>query len=190
MMSRYTFSASGATVLFNLVSFLALGLLASTTHTSLAVNFTPSTTLSVLFLGIFGFGIGSSLYYYTIKILGPQFVGNAILAVPFLTIFLSGILVGTIIKTYYLAAALLIGIGVLLQRHYSSHPERITEKDALSQLQIFDVTGAFANNGSYAISSHIAGGNRAFAIKLAESKFDEIFTAPYSQNTSVWLLQM
>lgn len=172
IMSRYTFNVYGAAVLFNFVSFLALALLATSTHTALIVNFTLPTTFSILFLGIFGFGLGTSLYYYTIKILGPQFVGNTILSIPFLTIFLSTILIGTPFKAYYIVAALLISTSVLLQRHYSSRPERITEKSALSQLQIFDVTGAFANNSSYVISNHIAGGNRAFAIKL-NSKFDE-----------------
>ena len=172
-MNKYTFDPTSTVVLFNIGSFIFIGLIIAATHTSLNVAFTPSSIIATLFLGIFGYGIGTSLAYYSYKILGPLIPGNAITVVPFLTILFSAILSNTPVRSYYILSAILISGGVLIQRRYSSHPERITEKGALSQLQIFDVTGAFANNGSYAISSHIAGGNRAFAIKLAESKFDD-----------------
>jgi drug/metabolite transporter (DMT)-like permease len=174
IMSKYTFNVFGAAVIFNFASFLLLAFLAVATHTSLAVNLPLSSAFSVLFLGIFGFGVGTTLYYYTIKVFGPQVVGNAILIVPFLTILFSFFLVGTPIRAYYVVAALLISAGVILQRHYSMLPERITKSRILDRFTIFDVTGAFISNKSPEISSSIAGGNRAFAIRLDGRGLDEM----------------
>lgn len=173
VMSRYTFNIYGATVLFNLASLVFLGVLAILTHTSLAVSFPPSALFTVVFFGIFGFGIATNLYYYAVKVFGPQTVGNAFLAIPFSTFVFSAIILNTPIKTYYVAAAMLITLGVLLQKRYSSAPERITSKSTLEKMVIYDITGAFAGNKNPTIANQILGGNRALAVKLNGLSFDE-----------------
>ena len=177
IMNRYNVDTAGAIAIFNIVSLAVASMLILATSTSISVAFTPITVFSILFLGVIAYGIGTMLYYHSVKVLGSLITGNSILLVPFLTIVFSFLIVGTPIKFYYILAAIFTSVGIILQRRYSSHPERITEKGALSRLRIFDVTGAFANNSSYVISNHLAGGNRAFAIKL-DSKFDEQLHGP------------
>ncbi|MDE1873590.1 MAG: DMT family transporter [Candidatus Micrarchaeota archaeon] len=171
--ARYTFNIFAGIVFYNLVSLVMVGSLAFATGTSLAVTFPPSALFSVLFYGIFGFGIATSLYYYSVKVLGPQTVGNSILVVPFVTILLSAILVATPIQPYYIIAALLISVGVLIQRYYSRSAERITKNKVLDKFTIFDVTGAFVGNKSPFIADSIAGENRAFAIRLNGGKIED-----------------
>ncbi len=164
--NKYTFNVFGAVVIFNLSSLIFIAMLAFTTNTSLIVAFTPGSIISILFLGAFAYGIGSSLVYYSIKIYGPLLFGNVILLVPFLTIFLAALTTGTPIMAYYLVAAVLMSIGVLLQRHYSMATERATTKKQLRGLTIFDISGAFVGNKSPTIVNQIMGGNRALGIKL------------------------
>jgi drug/metabolite transporter (DMT)-like permease len=173
VMSKYTFDIYGATALFNLASCVLLGLMAVATNTSLIVNFPATALFTVLFFGIFGFSIATNLYYYSIKVVGPQVVGNALLTVPFVTILFSAIILNTPIKAYYLVAALLISAGVLLQHRYSSLPERITKKHALENMSIFDVTSAFVSSKNPEISGYMTGSNRAFAVKLDAAGFSE-----------------
>lgn len=173
VMSKYTFNIYGATALFNLVSVVLLGLMAVVTHTSLAVSFPTTALFTVLFFGVFGFCIATNLYYYAIKAVGPQVLGNALLAVPFSTIVFSALILNTPIKAYYLAAATLIALGVLLQKRYSSVPERITSKSILEKVVIYDITGAFAGNKNPVIANQIFGGNRAFAVRLDADGFSE-----------------
>ena len=164
--NRYNFNAAGGVVLFNLASLAFIALLAAATQTSLSVAFTPGSAIAVIFLGAFGYALGPFMVYYVIRALGPLFFGNTIVTVPFLTIAFAALLTGTPIEPYYLAAALLIGIGVLIQRNFASRQERITKNKALDRFTIFDVTGVFISNKSPAITKGIAGENRAFAVRL------------------------
>ncbi len=167
-MNKYTFNVLGAVVMFNLSSLIFMALLAFATHTSLAISFAAGPAISVIFLGIFAYGIGSSLVYYSIKVYGPLLFGNVILLVPFLSVFLAALITGTQIMTYYLAAAALISAGVVLQRRYFGAVERATSKKLPEGLTIFDITGAFVGNKSPIITNQIMWGNRALAIKLGK----------------------
>ncbi len=171
--TKYTFNMFGAVVLFNLFSLIFMAVLAAATHTSLSVAFTPVSIISILFLGAFAYGIGSSLVYYSIKVYGPLLFGNVILVVPFLSIVFAALVAGTPIMSYYLIAAVLMSAGVLLQRRYSKVMERATSKKLLEKLPVFDVTGAFIGNKSPEIANQILGGNRALAIKLDKNTIYE-----------------
>ena len=172
IMNRYNVDTAGAIAIFNVISFITIAIIMMQTHTSINVPITTSTLFSILFLGIIAYGIGTMLYYYSAKSLGPLITGNVILAVPFMTILFSFLIVDTPIKTYYIIAAALTTIGILFQRKYSSLPERVTRKAALKSLQIFDVTSAFINNNNNSVATNIWGGNRAFALKLVSMDYD------------------
>ena len=171
-MNRYTFNVFGAVVIFNLSSLILTGALAAATHTGLIVSFTPGSIISVLFLGAFAYGLGTSLVYYSIKVYGAVLFGNVILLVPFLSIVLAALFTNTPILGYYLLAAVLMSAGIVLQRRYSRVTERITSKK-LTRLTVFDVTGAFAGSKSPVITGKISGSNRALAMRLPKSSFDE-----------------
>jgi drug/metabolite transporter (DMT)-like permease len=172
IMNKYNADTAGAIAVFNVSSFTAVAALVLATNTSISIAFTPAVVLSLLFLGIVAYAIGTTLYYFAIKSLGPLITGNVALAVPFMTIAFSFLILGTPIEPYYIAAALLISAGILLQRRYSAHQQRVTKNKALDSLTIFDVTGVFIGNKSPEIMGGISGENRAFAIRAKGRKLD------------------
>ncbi|MDE1823403.1 MAG: hypothetical protein KGH50_03695, partial [Candidatus Micrarchaeota archaeon] len=94
---------------------------------------------------------------------------------PFMSILFAHIILGETIHLYYIAIAVLVSIGMMIQRldkhggtYHSSSSNRFT---------IFDVTGAFANTGELAINRAIDNGGRVFAVKLEgrhRQKLDEL----------------
>ncbi len=186
IMNKYNVDTAGAIAIFNISSFIVVSALIIATHTSIVVPFTPMAILSVLFLGSIAYGIGTMLFYYSVKTMGSLITGNSILLVPFLTIVFSFLIMGTPIKAYYVLAAAFIGLGVVLQRRYSLLPERITRKGVLSRMHIFDVTGIFAGNSGYEIRNQIAGNGRAFAINLGDSRLSaESYYPIFSKNRCI-----
>ncbi len=173
IMNKYNADTTGAVAIFNVSSFLTVAALVLATGTSISIAFTPAVVLSLLFLGIIAYAIGTTLYYFAVKSLGPLITGNVALSVPFLTIVFSFLMLGTPIKAYYIAAALLISSGIFIQRMHSVHQERVTRKRALDRFTIFDVTGAFIGNKNPTIMGSISGENRAFAIRLSGSKIED-----------------
>ena len=145
IMNKYNVDTAGAIAIFNVASFAAISAIVLVTHTSIAIVFTSKVVISILFLGAIAYGIGTMLYYYAVKMLGPLVTGNSILVVPLLTIAFSSIIVGTPIKAYYVVAALLAGAGIVMQRRYASASERIPTRGT-KMPKMFDVTGAFSGN--------------------------------------------
>ncbi len=171
IMNMYNVDTAGAVAIFNVASFAAISAIVLVTHTSIAIAFTLKVVASILFLGAVAYGIGTMLYYYAVKMLGPLITGNSILAVPFLTIAFSFVMIGTPIKPYYLIAALLAAAGIVMQRRYSSVSERVSF-DKKRSPKIFDVTGAFsANKGE--VGRKISNGEKALAMIIGNNEFEE-----------------
>jgi drug/metabolite transporter (DMT)-like permease len=166
-MKKYNVDVFGAIAIFNMASLAFILAIALATGTSVLVPLNESVIIAVLFLGIAAYGIGSSLYYYALKTFGPLFIGNSILAVPFLTILFSALILDTPVHLYYIAAAVLLSAGIFMQQRLSKAPEHIKKRHSLAdELRIFDVTSAFVNNRGDVISRLIEGDNKAFAIKI------------------------
>ncbi len=180
-MKRYNVDTVGAVAIFNVASLAFISVLVPLTGSSIAIPTSASTIFAVLFLGVATYGIGTSLYYYALKTFGPLFMGNSILVVPFLTIVLSLVILGTQFQLYYLAAALLLSAGIVVQQRFAKAPEHIRPGSVAKELQIFDITSAFVNNKDPEIASCISGDNRALAVKLPghveiDEKQREIFS--------------
>ncbi len=168
-MKKYNVDIPSAIALFNVSSFVLSLFILIGTHQSLIVpNMSASTLITILFIGIMTYGIGTTLYYYSLKIFGPLFMGNSILLVPFFTIFLSFVIIGTSIKSYYLIGAALLSVGVIMQRKYFSAPEVV--KSRKFSLPLFDVSGAFVNNRNPVIYHYIKNDGKAFVIRIEHKK--------------------
>lgn len=165
-MKQYNVDTFGAIALFNISSLIFMFLLAIGTNTSIYVPISGSVMITILFLGIATYGIGTSLYYYALKTFGPLFTGNSILVVPFLTIVFSFLILGTPIYAYYIVAALFLSVGIVMQRTFTKVPEHIKPKHMMHDFTMFDITSAFVNNKNPTILQYMAGNNRALAIKL------------------------
>ena len=171
MMRKYSVSTIASVSVFNIVSVVFLGAVALAFGINLSISATPQIIAIILFLGAVNYGVITTLYYYAMKTLNPVLVGNATLVVPFLTILLSAVLVGTPIQAYYFYATVLIIAAVLAQQKLSHRaPEHISAKQALSCLTVFDVTSAFVNNEK--IIRGMKAEDKVLAIKLAAQNFD------------------
>jgi len=108
------------------------------------------------------------MYFTALKILKTTLVTNVFAVSSFLTMGWAAALFAEQIKLYYLAIAALVAVGIVIQktdRKGGSHlPKLFDEK--MKNLVIFDVTGAFANNGDAAISAAIKKGDRVLAMRM------------------------
>ncbi len=150
-----------------IIFFLILAILL---HVNLAVSLSQSAALSLIFIGFIEFGIGGALFYYIYKIFKPSTAGIAMLSVPFITILLSFLIIGTPIKLYYIMAALPILLSIFIQRDSMLtaplYNIKAKKSNILSKMVIYDVTDAVANN--YFLKDKLKGGRKALAIKLKD----------------------
>ena len=116
-------------------------------------------------------GIGAALFYYSSKVFSTSTFGVSTLATPFLTIVLSFALLGSPMKFYYFLAAILMGIGILLQdKDALRAPERLKKVKNPKHVQMYDVTSAFVEAQAEDIKAYVKGGGRALAIKLKDAR--------------------
>ena len=172
LMKVYNADPVSSVVLFNIVSFAFLGLFAISSGVNLAISLNATDILTIAFLGVVSYAIGSSLYFYALKIFGPVFMGNAILSVPFLTIAFSALTIGTPFSPIYIGAAALLSTGIILQRRFSSNaPSYISSKGRSSPSnrsygKIYDISGAFVGNRGSEIRMSLSSTNKALAMRL------------------------
>ena len=171
IMRLYNTSLTASIAVFNITSVAFMALIAPVFHTSLAITFTVQSAGIILFLGVVTYGIGTTLYFYSYRRLNPIFVSNAIFAVPFMTIFLSALLVGTPIKAYYIySLAIIVAAVVVQQRLATKVSEHISRERELKRIQIFDVTSAFVNNND--MMELMREDGRALAVKQGMAGLD------------------
>lgn len=167
IMKKYNADTMGTIALFNVSSAMFLGIFMLFFNHASAFAFTPTTVFTIFFLGIVAYAVGTTLYFYSLRVLGPMIIGNIILVVPFLTIFISWFAIGTAIKPYYFIAAVLLSVGIVIQQRFSKAPEHIKSKAGAPGMTIFDISGVFADTKSLAISSSMMGDKRALCVKLS-----------------------
>jgi len=163
----HSISPTGFVAFANILAVLFMLPIIAVYHTNLIIDIPTVAWLPILFMGIINSALASILFYQVFKIFKTTTVGNAMLVVPYLTIPLSYLLIGTAIQSYYLIAAVVLSIAILIQQRDGLHaPERIKSGYSTGKIQIFDVTSAFINNKSPIIKKQISGENRALAIEL------------------------
>ncbi|MBU6392583.1 MAG: EamA family transporter [Candidatus Micrarchaeota archaeon] len=167
----HSISPTGFVAFANILAVLFMLPIIAVYHTNIIINIPAAAWLPILFMGVINSALASILFYQVFKIFKTTTVGNAMLVVPYLTIPLSYILIGTAIQGYYIIAAIVLSVAILIQQREGLHaPERIKSAHTSDRTQIFDVTSAFINNKSPIISRHISGENRALAIELDVEK--------------------
>ncbi|MDE1850856.1 MAG: DMT family transporter [Candidatus Micrarchaeota archaeon] len=113
---------------------------------------------------IFGF----YMYVHALKVLKTTIVTNTYLLSPFFTFVWADVLFGTPIKIYYLAIAVLAGIGIVIQRQDKVGGSYRSSKRGAPKhnFTIFDVTGAFGGDGQGTVKDIVRSGGRVFATKV------------------------
>ena len=83
-----------------------------------ALSYSPTSWISLIFLGVFGTAVGFSLYYRAIRTIGPTRSGVFINLVPLFAIILSWLILGeTIQPTVLIGGIILIGGVSLTNSH-------------------------------------------------------------------------
>ncbi|MDE1855447.1 MAG: EamA family transporter [Candidatus Micrarchaeota archaeon] len=132
-----------------------------------AISLGMPVVLSILFLGVGSNFVFYYMYFVGLRILKTTFVTNLISLSPFLTFLFANVFLGEQIAPYYIAIAVLVGIGIIVQHLDKVGGTYLARKShGIRNFVIFDVSGAFANTGEVAISNALKSGARVMAVKL------------------------
>ncbi len=135
------------------------------------------TQLAVMvYVGAF-FNVFSFFMYFTsLRPVKATVVANIYFFSPFITFLLAYTFLGEAIQPYYIAIALLAGVGMIIQSFDKVGGRYIaSNRDSnVRHMAIFDVTGIFANTGEMGINTAIRGGGRILAVKLDNRHIDHV----------------
>ncbi len=179
---RYTTDMECTMFMFNSTSLVFATALFLYTGAQLpALN--PTTALTLLYIGV-PTSVGVTyLYFRGFRTLKTTFVTNYYCLSPFITAVFAAILLNETIQPYYLVIAVLVTIGIVIQKFDKEGGTYMTKsKMHVEDLWIFDVTGAFHDTRVEAIRKTLSGGGRVLAIKLNQGEYRRIKKSPDFRN--------
>ncbi|MDE1871382.1 MAG: EamA family transporter [Candidatus Micrarchaeota archaeon] len=166
---KYSFDMEIAVFIFSLATFVFFAAL----FFAVKAPFQPvnaSALLAILYVGaIYNVFVGL-MYYGALRMIKTTLVTNAYFLSPFITFLFSWIMLGERIYFYYIAIAVLVSVGLLMQK-FDRKGGTYLSKGTASNRTIHDVTSAFVNTDAPSIYNIIRSGGRVLAIKIdRESK--------------------
>lgn len=187
LVNKYSLSSSGFILFATTVSVLFILPIIITMHVTMPTDISLDAWISIVIIGaVFG-GVGSTLFYYAYKAFDPSFTSFVMLTVPFFTVVLSFLLLGTPMKPYYFMAAGTLMAGLFIQGSgKTSAPVHISKGNKFGLGPIFDVTNVFINSRNVEMADRIADANRAFAMKLgADHNYDNTSAEIFSKRRCI-----
>ncbi len=143
-----------------LLAFLATGF---TIHAM-----TLPQVLVLIYVGTVSTIFSFYMYFYALRVMKVTLVANIFFLSPFITFLFAYLILGEAIEPYYIAIALLTGVGIVIQS-FDTVGGRYLERNKqgnIKHMAIFDVTGIFAGSGELGINTAIMNGGRVLAVKL------------------------
>ena len=130
------------------------------------------------------------MYFHALKVLKTTVVANTWMLAPFLTFSYAALLFGEAIQIYYIAIAVLVCMGIVIQRGDVKGGSYASRKAGYADYKftMHDVTGAFIGTQETRIKNIVGSGGRVLAAKLDnanlhriesmihESKFANVYT--------------
>jgi len=165
-MKRYKTDMESTMFIFNSVALVvATGLFVYSGASLPAL--TLNATIAVLYVGLAAVGI-PFLYYSAFRVLKTTIVTNLYCLSPFITVLFAAVILKEPVYLYYIAIAALVAAGIIIQRFDKRGGTYMAKEKSASKsnIQIFDVTGAFIQNTHPHIYTHIRGNGRALAAKM------------------------
>ncbi len=177
MGSLLTIAAAALSLLFAILYFAGGGG---------TINLNIPILASILFLGIGSNFLFYYMYFVGLRILKTTFVTNFISLSPFLTFTFASVLLGEAIQPYYVAIAVLVGAGILIQHFDKLGGTYLAKKKhhEPSGFTIFDVSGVFVNTAELTINTAIRRGGRVLALKLDGRHANKVEELVKSRNYS------
>jgi len=160
---KYSFDMDIAIFIFSFAGFLFF------TATFIAAgspfqSINPNAYLAIIYIGIVYNVFVSLIYYNAFRMLKSTFVTNIYFLSPFITLIFSWLIFGEKIYLYYIAIAVLVSVGLIIQVFDKKGGTYI----AINKTKhiMHDVTAAFVDTRVPAIYNAIRSGGRVLAIKL------------------------
>ncbi len=120
------------------------------------------------------------MFLYSFKVLKTTIVTNTYLLSPFFTFVWAYALFGEAIQIYYIAIAVLVSLGIVIQRNDKKGGSYASRNASSQHFVIFDVTGAFSRTNTEPIKGIINSGGRVLATKFHSSNFEDARQTIYS----------
>ena len=193
-LKRYMTNMESTMFMFNSVSLVFATALFLYSGARLP-TFNLNSIMALLYMGIPTSVFVTYFYFRAFRTLKTTFVTNFYLLSPFITAIFAAVFLNETIQSYYLAIAVLVAAGIIIQRFDKKGGTYLAKKSGkLRDFAIFDVSGAFANTGDVVISSALRSGDRVMAVKLptrhrktvekrvSESGYKNVFT---NEHTSI-----
>ncbi len=166
LIKKYVFDMESNMLIFNITLFCLFAVL----YAAMGMNAPPLQLPQIgalLFVAIFSNVLSLYMYFTSLRILKTTFVTNFFMLSPFVTLLFASFLLGETIQPYYILIAVLVAVGLVIQRFDKIGGTFLFKKNSKAErFTIFYVTGAFVNTGEVKISKAIQSGGRVLALKL------------------------
>lgn len=174
LVKKYSFDMTASMFIFNLSVFILSILLFLASGTRFALP-NSSALIAVLYIGVVYNVFVGFMYYSALRMLKTTFVTNLYFLSPFITFLYASVLLSEPIQPYYIAIAVLVSIGLLIQMFDRRGGGYLAKsKSAQSRFVIHDVTSAFIHTDAPLIYSAIKKGGRVLAVKLDAANITDL----------------
>lgn len=170
---KYSFDMEIAMFMFNLATFVFFASLFMASHAPLQpLNY--AALLSIVYVGIVYNVFVGLMYYGALRMIKTTFVTNIYFLSPFITFVFSWLILGERIYVYYVAIAILVSVGIIIQKFDRRGGTYVSKSAASARHTFHDVTSAFINTDVPLIYNAIKTGGRVLAIRLDAENYTKI----------------
>ncbi len=166
LVKKYNYEMGSSMFIFNLANLAFFAMLFVAQGMPISPN-TAGNLVPILYVGIIYNVLVGYFYFEALRMHKTTFLTNVYFLSPFITFVYSALILGEAIRPYYIAIAVLVTAGVLIQKLDKLGGSYIAkQKSRLRNFVIFDVSGAFANTGETAITRSLEAGGRVLAVSM------------------------
>ncbi len=170
---KYSFDMEIAMFIFSLATFIFFASLFVVSKAPLQpLNY--AALLSIVYVGIVYNVFVGLMYYGALRMIKTTFVTNIYFLSPFITFVFSWLILGERIYVYYVAIAILVSVGIIIQKFDRRGGTYVSKTKDSARHTFHDVTSAFINTDVPLIYNAIKTGGRVLAIRLDAENYTKI----------------
>lgn len=163
-LKRYTTDMESSMFIFNSVALIISAVLFMLSGTQFpALN--SGSIIALIYIAIIADVAVPFFYFSAFRTLKTTIVANLYFLSPFITVVFAAILLQEAIYPYYLVIAVLVTIGIVMQR-FDKRGGTYVAKAKTRNTTLYDVSAAFVDTESKTLHNFIKGGGRVLAITL------------------------
>ncbi len=167
---KYSFDMEIAMFIFSLATFVFFTALFFAVKAPVQpINL--SALAAILYVGVVYNVFVGLMYYGALRMKKTTFVTNIYFLSPFITFLFSWAILGEKIYLYYIAIAVLVSAGILIQKFDTKGGTYLTKQKKTESHVFHDVTSAFVNTDAPLIYNAIKSGGRVLAVKVDKEDY-------------------